>query len=59
MDEKYTIAIAGDIQEKIKILGGGGRGGTLCGFLYIQARVPAEVHSNVILLTTKTRFPDM
>lgn len=58
MDENYTIAIAGDIQETIKILGGGE--GNLCDYLYIQARVPAEVHSNVILLlTTTTPFPDM
>lgn len=59
MDENYTIAIARNIQGKIKILGWGGGEGNLCGFLYFQVRVPVEVHSNVILLTTKTRFPDM
>lgn len=34
MDENYTIAIAGDIQEKIKILGGGGGGEPLWFSLY-------------------------
>lgn len=37
MDEDYTIAIASDIQGIIKIVGGSGVGGNLCGYLCIQA----------------------
>lgn len=61
MDENYTIAIASDIQEKIKILGGvegRGRGEPLWFSLYSGESACWGAFKRHII-ATKTRFPDM